>query len=511
MSSDLSAFLLTREELLGFDESGNIAAGLPVPILTKLAAASEELRASFNIDTRLYDHVYITSDIHADFKKLDKMLTNIGVVQKSPRADNGTPDDIANILCTEWAQPRTLVILVGDIVDGARHPEGTEIDDPRGNIELLLHSYLYNLRIKARMKDSELRFLIGNHDYYTIIANPNHTSLNYFQGYVHTTAIQFFGTLENRRVCLMPFYNCCPYVFTTVDDEIACVHGGLHAHTGVDWQSLIPQITQIQTTIDAANNVSSILDPDALRLPFLTVRDYVFKSAFSVCPNLGETYKTIVVGHCQMGYSTVVDAVPLGRNHEALHTSPIISMRPEYTHFGCGYDGDGCVVTACSDDGTTYPHLAFVDIGFSRAFSDNFTSEEEDTRRRAEMLYFKHDPLLPTEIRHYNQIVRINAGGPGIRGIQDSHLVWQDNIPSVASSPVPQINANSNNDVFGVNGLLPPPLLYTFGGKRHTYKSIKAKVSRRKNLKHFRNPIKSKKCKNKIKNDTCLVKFRRKY
>ena len=165
MSSDLSAFLLTREELLGFDESGNIAAGLPVPILTKLAAASEQLRASFNIDTRLYDHVYITSDIHADFKKLDKMLTNISVVQKSPRADNGTPDDIANILCTEWAQPRTLVILVGDIVDGARHPEGTEIDDPRGNIELLLHSYLYNLRIKARMKDSELRFLIGNHDY----------------------------------------------------------------------------------------------------------------------------------------------------------------------------------------------------------------------------------------------------------------------------------------------------------------------------------------------------------
>jgi hypothetical protein len=483
MSSDLSAFLLTREELLGFNESGNIAAGLPVPILTKLSAASEQLRASFNIDKCLYDHIYVTSDIHADLKKLDKMLTNIGVVQKSPRADNGTSVDIVNILCTEWAQPRTLVILVGDIVDGARKPEDTEIEDPAGNIELLLHAYLYNLRIKARMKKSELRFLIGNHDYYTIIANPNHTSLNYFQGYVHTTAIQFFGTLENRRVCLMPFYNCCPYVFTTVDDEIACVHGGLHAHTGVDWQSLIPHIKQIQTTIDAANNVSSILDPDAVSLPFLTVRDYVLKSAFSVCPNLGETYKTIVVGHCQMGYSTVMDAVPFGRHPGALHTSPIISTRPEYTRFGCGYDGDGCVVTACSDNGATYPHLAFVDIGFSRAFSDDLTSEAEDTRRRAEMLYFIHDPLLPTEIRHYNEIVRINAGGPGIRGIQDSHLVWQDSIRSEASSPVPQINANgnSNYNVFGVIRQITP--ISTYGGRRRTYKSKRAKLSQRKSRK----------------------------
>ena len=76
-----------------------------------------------------------------------------------------------------------------------------------------------------------------------------------FDNYVHFKAQNFFETpmiedsaFANRRRCLLPFYECCPYFFLTLDQEVICVHGGLR---GSDDLSLNyqPILNDLQLTI----------------------------------------------------------------------------------------------------------------------------------------------------------------------------------------------------------------------------------------------------------------------
>ena len=160
----LTDYLLTKADINAYltQPLNPLMPGLDPVITNKLRAASALLKSPYIIDKNAYDHIYVTSDIHADLEKLDNMITKLGLVNYT---DTSPKTPVMLPVYTEWIPERTLFIIVGDVVDGARNSEGSKIPDPVGNIELMLHAYLYNIRIKARMKKSEVRFVIGNHDF----------------------------------------------------------------------------------------------------------------------------------------------------------------------------------------------------------------------------------------------------------------------------------------------------------------------------------------------------------
>ena len=214
---------------------------LPDEITKKLEKAKDILAGETHIISRVkYPTVYITSDIHADLRKFIQLLISAGMIEYTDAATKAitdtimTVDLIPNAVMTDfnWIAPKdTLLIIIGDLVDGMRSSSSfmSEVTDTIGNIELLLHIFLYNLRIKAREKESEVRFTIGNHDKSSVL---NEINDGIFNNYVHLMARRFFKTpmiedsaFANRRRCLLPFYECCPYFFLTLDQEVICVHG----------------------------------------------------------------------------------------------------------------------------------------------------------------------------------------------------------------------------------------------------------------------------------------------
>lgn len=217
----------------------------------------------------MYDSVFVTSDLHADLWRFIVTLYSAGIIsypdwvvddedegedEDSPR--NAFEDMLHNMAFTpevftevKWtAGPRTLLVIVGDLVDGRRDPRS--VFDPVGNIELLLHIFLFNLRILAQECDSDVVFTIGNHDHHMIITND----FKYMMPYVHKTALKYFtaevtyfnaavsyltarnaepdgsrgvhAALKYRAEVLFPFYTINPYYALEFGDEALFVHAG---------------------------------------------------------------------------------------------------------------------------------------------------------------------------------------------------------------------------------------------------------------------------------------------
>lgn len=438
----LADCLLTLQDILSLDGTPVVPAAipgnpqnelttLPDDVFTKITAAKPLLASSYDIPVELYDNVFITSDIHSDLKRLNYLLNGVGLVS-STGIVNVT--DIMTGVALEgdldWIPERTLLIIIGDIVDGNREKDQKHQDDGKGNIELLLMAYLYNLRIKARAKNSEIRFTVGNHDYQTVVTNPDTTQYDYneymYNLYVHNGAKKFFHNRKNRRACLLPFFNACPYIIVKVGNELICVHGGFHSK---DRYGQLIDSTQkaidVQSTIDSAGDFNGInAETDAFlsysndKQPpvFILWSRFYAKvsnpddtcSPISVMP-----YKMVAVGHCPTHYPTP-------------HLEHI-KWQPEYT--GCD-GGGGCVLLGCET--VEGPRLAFVDIGMSACFrrptSDKailVSPEDEwisETAHKAEILHLTYKNTLPVVNRHYNSIYRERV----VNGVKTSILVWEE-------------------------------------------------------------------------------------
>lgn len=416
------AELLTLEDLNSFNGPPPLT-NLSAPVLTKLTNASRKLLAPYIIDHKLYDHVYVTSDVHADLNRLIMILENANLVNASPEPfEDDSSNLIQKILNTDWLPERTLLVIVGDLVDGKRGKKNyndsirtlASIPDRKGNVELLLHAYIYNLRIKAQQRNSEVRFTIGNHDFLTVIKETvSEDNKHFYKLYVHDKAMEFFGSRKGRRDCLIPFYDCCPYLFLTIDDEVAFAHGGLdHSGYGAS-MNLTPMAIRIQEKIDSVGKIST-LDDNSLDLlttetSLLWTRSYAMNPR--LCGTVDRNYKLVVVGHCQMSSGSTTE-----RSYgESSDTTRRLLERSSYTKHSCG-GLQGCVVVGCKKpDG---PHLAWVDIGMSRAFNPVNTTFEEEKARRSEILYLTHRPDGP-DSRFYNLVVRKDTGPKKV-----DEIVW---------------------------------------------------------------------------------------
>jgi hypothetical protein len=451
--------LITDDEALStFEElQPGTQRTLNATILAKLTFAKDMLRAPYIIpEGRL---VFITSDVHSDLEKLMFLLFNLNIIDSyyttnpndvaSPYYKNyqraGDVNAIASFITNfEIIIPdKFIFIIVGDIVDGARydHDNFHEVYDEIGNLEVLLHIFLYNLKIKARLHGSDFRFTVGNHDWHTVITDT--LDLGMCNAYVHNSARTYFGSEYDRRNCLLPFYQVTPYLITCVGDEVACVHGGLH-RPGMYGEpatvNLTDSLIDIQQRLDAGDFLKLkaadkyYLSANGQPTSPLWTRFYKDYARDATCQKT--RFKMVVVGHCP------TDAQSAGRGYMRQLLS-----EPRYT--GCV--SGGCVLVGCERDHG--PTLAFVDISMSRAFRPLYPN---DNGRRGDVLLLTHVED-PPNTRFYNRVLRINGGSNPVDIIQI--------YPPTAQSPDPGL----------------PPLA---GGRRKKTKNRRRTRSSRKVLRN---------------------------
>ena len=440
-----------KVELIGgaaVDEINTVdtLADLPQSIMTILAKAKPILSIKSHIITKEdYDNVYLTSDIHADLRKFIRLLVNAGLIKYNnydvKTLEDGDIDSKA-VYDFEWIAPqKTLLIIIGDLVDGLRGP-GFVVNDTKGNIELLLHIFLYNLRVKALEKGSDIRFTLGNHEYVTVLLNEEF----YITRYVHYTAKIYFSN-KCRKRCLLPFYDCCPYIFLTLGDEVICVHGGLGGlnDTVINYQTrLQAQLNGAITieTILVENEIKKILSdedntplwsrkyaglqPKEIQGVTIYPTDEEKKADIEdTCAKIGQAnntqYALTVVGHC----TTPDTRFPHFNKIRAKYKE----AKPNGHNDGGRCDHGGCVLIGCEED--TGPKLAFVDIAMSEAMThESQITEKRKNTQRAEFLHLQHDPQHPDTKRYYNIISRIKLDDGN--GGKESILMWHD--PSIGDN-----------------------------------------------------------------------------
>ena len=370
LNTDLNNFKLSNADLDITDESNTISR------TTKICNYINYINITSSLYISNYEFVYVTSDIHSDYRKLIQILVTIGIIQIPDDIDIWTDGIYDSRLITDtiWITTNTLFIIVGDLVDGFRPnlSDNDLINDKIGSFEFLLHAFLYNLRLNAKQFNSDVIFTIGNHDHHSVILNDGLVIHN-----ISKNAINFFNNIYTRHVILVPFYDCNPYYkFSLLNNDNSIntifVHGGLHSDQG----ELIRGIDEMQHKLNINkfcissrkfhNELNNMFSYTSIS-PLWT--RYYATDIFS-CAKIYKDFagSLIVVGHCN-------------------------TSEQEYKHIkqiNNDVYKEGCVAVGCNSC------LAFVDAGISASF--HITSNSD---RSVEILC-----LIPTKTKT-NTILKI--------------------------------------------------------------------------------------------------------
>ena len=334
--------------------------------------------------TRDFGTVIVTSDIHADLLKFIQMLLSAGLV-KCEDYEIRTPDDVYRaVWWIEWVAHETLLVITGDLVDG-RRVTGMQVTDKHGSYEMLLHILLFNLRIGARTKGSDLLFTIGNHDLRSILLPDQHEGWKIYTAPEH---IEFAPTdvadtpWECRAYMLAPFYLCSPYLMLRLGSALF-MHGGLlddlgkgdcvyrlalHAQANIN--AAMPNLPEVRAALVKYKEAS-----DAQGCMYITdARGYVENDRADVCKDEATTSLTalgvslVVVGHC------------------VTHHYPHIVRDPECKAKDIDGTKDsevGCIAQYACKGG---PRIVLVDIGLSECFRGPEHNQGSNANRQTEML-----------------------------------------------------------------------------------------------------------------------------
>jgi len=201
-------------------------------VIPKIRNATKDPRFAPNhhIDCKRYTSVYATSDLHADYRNFMSYLLKLNLIELPNTPDIYDKTSIYDprfIVNAKWIPENTILIILGDLVDGKRLGS---VFDTQGSFELYIHMFIYNLRLSAMEKNSDIRFLAGNHDINTVLNTANDYMYNL---YIPDEAKRFFGHNKQLRAkCLETFYLLSPYLYLTLDKdsvpELFLVHGGFH-------------------------------------------------------------------------------------------------------------------------------------------------------------------------------------------------------------------------------------------------------------------------------------------
>jgi len=389
----LASLSLTSEELTNI--TGNFSDATQTTLTTKIIPKFAAFRTAnpprHKISVTKYEKVFITSDTHADYRKLIQMLELADLI-KLPTKDMGPlvspiklnpySDDIYDtkfILETKWVPVNTLFVIAGDIIDGRRCTPSAEalceVNDPRGSFEVLLHCFLYNLRIEALKKGSDILFTLGNHDYNSVILGD---SLQFCNDYGQESMWNTFYNvsqpsparkIEMRKQLLTPFYQNSPYFFLSLEradgrKEVGIIHASLHKSNVLDNESILGKIVSQQTEID---NGTRTLDRffDDERGNESPLWERIYNTDLDRCTLIQQlNYNLIVVGHCVT--ASVRDSPVFADIYD---NKGLIDLKHAKESRACKeVDGTGCVILDCYTKLTKVPKLAFVDTASSEAF-----------------------------------------------------------------------------------------------------------------------------------------------
>ena len=420
-----------------------------MPIHKKLNNFKTKLTMNheINMKEKKYTIVYITSDIHADIRKLLSLLIDEGIISIDIKGFKPYTDDIYNKPFIEnitFNHTNMLFIILGDLIDGCRKGF-SEVDDPIGNFELILHIFLFNMRLKAREQDSEVLFTIGNHDYNGIIFQNgarselfeyrHNTSLNYFAGeqvFKTTINVEYAtnGVINKKYYktfsdALLPFYELSPYfiLFLKNDEQIEfkCIHAGFHNSTGNnntdELITLQKEINKTGLLVHAETNTNylTLLGADTNTINpngGLWSRAYATIECNTLKANDTNENTTIVVGHCPTNHTK--SRIVVTKDIIAKSTIEDTDKQPNYLNCNkstdISKDSKGCVVADCFTN--LIPKLIFVDTAMSEAFRTKQTDANIYRERGIEflLLEYKKENEKQNPIRWINTISRKPAG-----------------------------------------------------------------------------------------------------
>jgi hypothetical protein len=430
----LHDYLITLPEIISyvFDRNDDLKKIHDVsnfqPILTKINDFHNFLKTNNELDEKIdstkYKNIFAMSDIHADLHKFKQNLADNGIINS--QNELMLLDSLVNI---EWIAPdNSLLVIIGDIIDGRRYEEKEKekiktifwfnVNDEIGNIEVLLHIYIHNLRIKAKEKNSEVLFTFGNHDIGSLIG--------LYDVYVTKYAKDFFsGEIEIRKTTLLPFYKNSPYIFLDIfksEHIIRFLHAGLPYGGEVadeKLQSLVldkkdlPGEKQIEVNGHSKTykffNIQKELisnfdwgfdlltkymlkysDTDSEEtVNIFTNKTYYDPKSLCVSKKLLKLPYLMIIGHC-ITHNVV---------KEAEFHKIFVGNKDTYSHCSA----HGCVALGCIEKigSEIKPKLIYVDTGSSQCFRlpkkdwDKFTNElhidtqliEENNKRKNEILH----------------------------------------------------------------------------------------------------------------------------
>jgi len=380
-----------------------------------------------------YPNVYITSDVHADIGKLVQLLLDLELIEFEIAFNIYTPQGrYSEELYTEslygenlkWKGGSNAVfIIVGDLVDGRRR--NLEIPDDKGTAELLLHVFLYNLRIKAIMAGSEVLFTIGNHDL-TVFFELTYTDYSrttlvfdknrkkHYTNYKNSKFIEWIRSIEPTvpenqfifyRKFLFNFYNCMnfltaiaifdnkkysipeprnndtnPYVDPAYDAiaatlfDVLCVHASIVRYTDHNkHKSFIDHILliylQYQFFVNTISGAETLLndydDKGLIKLLAISneyLNDRTFSKESGSCAYLVDQVGLLVLGHCQTGYIEGFEQFKKIIDEDTDNEDTDKYKECTTNYLTDGPEKKSCVLIGCDHK------LAFVDVAMSAAF-----------------------------------------------------------------------------------------------------------------------------------------------
>jgi hypothetical protein len=400
-------------------------------VIPKIIKARHDKRIidSHIIDPSKFNVIYATSDIHADYSNFINYLKKLNLI-KIPDGLNPYSIDIYDhrfITETEWIANNSLFVIIGDIVDGTRNSLNASVPDLRGSFELLLHMFIYNLRIKSWEKGSDILFTIGNHDFLTAIdTNYNDMSRKpwgHYSSYITDEAKQYFKHLKIRKNCLSTFYLLSPYLFLSIQNKRTSI---LMIHSQIMNDSLLndskldfltkEQININKNILSMANfNITSLNISEIIQI--LTARHV--ENDVDICEHYRQNKdlipKIIVVGHCPT-ILTVGDSLLNDKPHIKTIIKDKIGKNEEYEK--CNDDLNyGCVIPRCFDNWEDIK-IIMVDTGMSSSFRPNFfqpIKQALESERFSEILKIISHGDEGNLDKRFNKLYRLRTDNREIR------------------------------------------------------------------------------------------------
>lgn len=368
------------------------------------------------IDGR-YERIFVTSDVHADLRKLVQILSACGLIT----IENDSPTGIYALVDhkqkihdlvwnVKWAVQKTMLVICGDLVDGWRGG-GSVTGDDLGSYEFLLHCLLFNLRMQARRRASEVQFTIGNHDAGTVTGFKEKGSRISAWRYVEPKHWTFAPSCRSveiakayrgepmfwRRDMLLPFYACSPYVILTFG-KVAFVHGGFvwgDARLGEEpnnAKNIFNDAIEMQKKLSDApleegTDLAEFFESTNNAPDVTWARGYADLEHEEACDAENpahQMFELIAVGHC------------ITHDHKD----------KDLVHGQCGdlTGNTGCVLTRDCHGG---PLIALVDTGMSATFRRN---GQDNAKRAVGMLLLDERDLGTQALRkvgdHYVHRIR---------------------------------------------------------------------------------------------------------